>query len=137
VVNVPSRDCNVRRRRTARQVSGQQKARTRGIFAGATRDDDTARRLRECGFSDRRPPRPNERSSLPSLFIRTNDDDALALLVSFYGEEEGNMRNTLAAPQSAAEYAAETGARMIGKGQTAAAVKSWRARIRPSPRADP
>jgi len=41
------------------------------------------------------------------------------------------MRNTLAALQSAAEYAAETGAEVIGKGQTAAAVESWRARIRP------
>jgi hypothetical protein len=59
------------------------------------------------------------------------DDDALTLLVPLYGEEGGNMRNTLAALQSAAEYAAETGAEVIGKGQTAAAVESWRARIRP------
>ena len=57
------------------------------------------------------------------------DEDALALLVSFYGEEGGNMRNTLAALQSAAEYAAETGASTIGAGQTRAALESWRARM--------
>ena len=57
------------------------------------------------------------------------DEDALNLLVSFYGEEGGNMRNTLAALQSAAEYAAETGAPTIGAGQTRAALESWRARM--------
>jgi hypothetical protein len=57
------------------------------------------------------------------------DEDALGLLVSFYGEEGGNMRNTLAALQSAAEYAAETGVPTIGAGQTRAALESWRARL--------
>lgn len=57
------------------------------------------------------------------------DEDALELLVSFYGAEGGNMRNTLAALQSAAEYAAETGATTIRAGQTRAALESWRARM--------
>lgn len=57
------------------------------------------------------------------------DQDALDLLVAFYGEMERNMRTTLAALQSAVEYAAETGAATIATGQMRAALESWRARM--------
>ncbi|MGO8721738.1 MAG: hypothetical protein ACLQRM_03200 [Acidimicrobiales bacterium] len=58
-------------------------------------------------------------------------DDALSLLIAFYDETERNLRFTLAALQSAAEYAAEMRALRIAVGHVRAAVSDWRTRISP------
>jgi energy-coupling factor transporter ATP-binding protein EcfA2 len=52
---------------------------------------------------------------------------AIDRLVGFYVETSGNLRATLAALQSAAEYAAEQGAEAIGDGQMRAGVEDWHA----------
>ncbi len=54
-------------------------------------------------------------------------EEAAARLVDFYIETSGNLRATLAALQSAAEYAAEQGAELIGDGQMRAGVEDWQA----------
>ncbi|MGA2163682.1 MAG: hypothetical protein ABSH36_04360 [Solirubrobacteraceae bacterium] len=56
-------------------------------------------------------------------------EDALALLIAFYDETERNLRLTMAALQSAAEYAADTRAERIMAGHVRAAVSDWRTRI--------
>ena len=54
-------------------------------------------------------------------------DEATNRLVDFYVETSGNLRATLAALQSAAEYAAEQCAEAIGDGQMRAGVEDWHA----------
>lgn len=55
------------------------------------------------------------------------NDDAIDRLVGFYVETSGNLRATLAALQSAVEYAAEQGADLVGGGQMRAGVEDWHA----------
>ncbi len=57
------------------------------------------------------------------------DADALEMLVSFYGEMRGNLRTTLAALQTAVEYAAEVGADRIASGHARGAVDDWLSRF--------
>jgi hypothetical protein len=57
--------------------------------------------------------------------------EALTLLIAFYDETERNLRFTLAALQSAAEYAAEMRAARIAAGHVRAAATDWRARLAP------
>jgi hypothetical protein len=56
-------------------------------------------------------------------------DEALGELVGFYAETERSLRFTLAALQTAAEYAADMRAAAITAGHTSAALTDWRARI--------
>jgi energy-coupling factor transporter ATP-binding protein EcfA2 len=56
------------------------------------------------------------------------DEEALRRLSAFYGETEGNLRASLAALQSASEYAAETSAELIGDGHMRAGVEDWHGR---------
>jgi hypothetical protein len=56
-------------------------------------------------------------------------DEALVLLLAFYDETERNLRFTLAALQSAAEYASEMRSERIAEGHLRAAVTDWRERI--------
>lgn len=56
------------------------------------------------------------------------DAPALEPLVAFYAETGRNLRYSLAALQSAAEYAAEDGAERIGQGHMRAATADWRER---------
>jgi hypothetical protein len=68
------------------------------------------------------------RLALEDLRVDTSDlldDGALDLLADFYGET-GGLRHTLAAAQTAADHAADTGAEMIGSGHVRAAVSEWR-----------
>ena len=53
--------------------------------------------------------------------------EAIDRLVGFYVETSGNLRATLAALQSSAEYAAEQGGELIGDGQMRAGVEDWHA----------
>jgi hypothetical protein len=55
--------------------------------------------------------------------------EALTLLIAFYDETERNLRLTMAALQSAAEYAADSRAEHIAPGHVRAAVTDWRGRI--------
>jgi len=57
------------------------------------------------------------------------ESEALGLLVTFYVETNRNLRFTLAALQSAAEYAAEMRAERIGPGHIRAAATDWRDRL--------
>ena len=54
--------------------------------------------------------------------------EALELLVSFYEETAGSIRHSLAALQSASDYAEDSGAAHIGPGHLRAAAADWRAR---------
>ncbi len=56
--------------------------------------------------------------------------DALQVLASLYGENGSNLRETLAALQSACEYALESGADIVSAGQVHAAANDWRQRSR-------
>jgi hypothetical protein len=56
------------------------------------------------------------------------DDEALDLLVRFYGETDRSLRFTLATLQTACELAAEDGAEAIGHGHLRAATEAWRER---------
>lgn len=56
------------------------------------------------------------------------DDAAMELLISFYGETGQNIRSTLAALQSATEYAAASDAGQVGAGHMRAAAADWRER---------
>jgi Cdc6-like AAA superfamily ATPase len=57
------------------------------------------------------------------------DAEALGLLADFYGQTQRNLRASLAALQSAAEYADETSAPIIAAGQMRAALESWGERM--------
>lgn len=57
--------------------------------------------------------------------------DAVELLIAFYDETERNLRFTLAALQSAAEYAADMRSERIRAGHVRAATSDWRARLGP------
>lgn len=56
-------------------------------------------------------------------------EESLEQLIGFYDETERNLRFTLAALQTAAEYAADMHANRIGPGHIRAALTDWRARI--------
>jgi hypothetical protein len=56
-------------------------------------------------------------------------DEALDQLIAFYDETERNLRFTLAALQTAAEYAADMRAHRIAPGHLRGAVSDWRSRI--------
>ncbi len=56
-------------------------------------------------------------------------EESLEQLIGFYDETERNLRFTLAALQTAAEYAADMHAHRIGPGHIRAALTDWRARI--------
>lgn len=56
-------------------------------------------------------------------------DETLEQLIGFYDETERNLRFTLAALQTAAEYAADMRAHCIAPGHIRAALTDWRSRI--------
>jgi hypothetical protein len=56
-------------------------------------------------------------------------DDALDMLVGFYGETGQNLRLTLAALRSATDHAADNGADLIETGHLRAATSEWRDRV--------
>lgn len=56
-------------------------------------------------------------------------DEALDRLIAFYDEAEHSLRFTLAALQTAAEYAADMRAQRIAPGHIRGAVSDWRSRI--------
>lgn len=66
--------------------------------------------------------------------LRAEPEEVLApdgadLLLGFYDQSERSLRFTLAALQSAVEYAANAGADHIGVGHVRAAMSDWRARM--------
>ncbi|MGN6256205.1 MAG: hypothetical protein ACTHN3_00435 [Solirubrobacterales bacterium] len=56
--------------------------------------------------------------------------EALQVLASLYGENGFNLRETLAALQSACEYALESGADIVSAGRVRVAANDWRQRTR-------